>query len=70
MENNNFEELPIGFSMLLCTSKNAMKNFANLDNDTKKDIIKYITASEDGYEIKQRINKAVYYLDQNNLNFL
>lgn len=62
--------MPIGLMMSLAQHQNAMKNFALLDDEGQKSVIRYVEDSVTGEEAKNRIQNAVQNLEQGNNGFL
>ena len=67
---NFFKEMPIGFAMSLGMNEYAMDFYANLDENSRERIKKYIQNCSSGVEAKQKIHTAVQNLEKHNLNFL
>jgi uncharacterized protein YdeI (YjbR/CyaY-like superfamily) len=63
-------DMPIGLMMSLAQHQNAMRNFALLDDEGQKSVIRYVEDSATGEEAKNRIQNAVKNLEQGNSGFL
>ena len=63
MENNSKKEMPIGFIMSLMQSEKALNAYSYLENSEKESIIDYITNPLNGDDVKQKIDKVIYELE-------
>ncbi len=68
MKNSNKEALPIGFTMGLAQDKIALNTYSKLSDEQKDKINAYINLSTTGKEAKQKINKVIEDLKNNNAN--
>lgn len=68
--NNNYFEMPIGFSLSIGTNQEALKYFGNLDIDMKNKIKSYIQNCTDENDAKYRINNAIDCMSKGNISFL
>ncbi len=64
-EYNQPEDLPLGLMMQLGTNMNAMNTFANLSISEKEEIINYIKGDGMEDDVKERIEKVMNALENN-----
>jgi hypothetical protein len=69
-EPNALSELPLGLAMSLAQNEDAMKNFSNLTEEKKSQIISFIQSSATGAEAKHRVLDATDGLAHNSIDFL
>lgn len=62
---NEPEDLPLGLMMQLGTNMNAMNTFANLAISEKEEIINYIKGDGMEDDVKERIEKVMNALENN-----
>ncbi|QEH67324.1 hypothetical protein [Cellulosilyticum sp. WCF-2] len=62
---NEPEDLPLGLMMQLGTNMNAMNTFANLSISEKEEIINYIKGDGMEDDVKERIEKVMNALENN-----
>ena len=62
---NEPEDLPLGLMMQLGTNMNAMSTFANLSISEKEGIINYIKGDGMESNVKERIEKVMNALENN-----
>lgn len=62
---NEPEDLPLGLMMQLGTNMNAMNTFANLSISEKEEIINYIKGDGMEEDVKERIEKVMNALENN-----
>ncbi|MDD2376938.1 MAG: hypothetical protein PHD15_06125 [Clostridia bacterium] len=62
--------MPIGFIITIFQNKDALKYFANLDENTKQRISDYIQNVTTGEESKEKIYNSIQGLANQNVNFL
>ncbi len=56
---DNEHQLPVGLGMRLALDMDAMKNFVNLSDQSKKQLVDYIEGSTTGDEAKSRVTEVV-----------
>jgi hypothetical protein len=56
---DNEHQLPVGLGMRLALDMEAMTNFANLPDNSKKQLVDYIEGSTTGDEAKSRVTEVV-----------
>lgn len=56
---DNEHQLPVGLGMRLALDMDAMKNFVNLPDTSKKQLVDYIEGSTTGDEAKNRVTEVV-----------
>ncbi len=56
---DNEHQIPEGLGMRLALDMNAMKNFSNLPDDSKKQLVDYIQSSTTGDEARNRVTEVV-----------
>lgn len=56
---DNEHQLPVGLGMRLALDMDAMKNFVNLSDQGKKQLVDYIEGSTTGDEAKNRVTEVV-----------
>ena len=56
---DNEHQLPVGLGMRLALDMDAMKNFVNLSDQSKKQLVDYIEGSSTGDEAKNRVTEVV-----------
>ncbi|MBP1756944.1 MAG: hypothetical protein H6Q59_3342 [Firmicutes bacterium] len=56
---DNEHQLPVGLGMRLALDMDAMKNFVNLSDQGKKQLVDYIEGSTTGDEAKNRVTDVV-----------
>ncbi|MDF2942398.1 MAG: hypothetical protein K0S01_1256 [Herbinix sp.] len=56
---DNEHQLPVGLGMRLALDMDAMTNFVNLPDNSKKQLVDYIEGSTSGDEAKQRVTEVV-----------
>lgn len=56
---DNEHQLPVGLGMRLALDMAAMTNFANLPDNSKKQLVDYIEGSTTGDEAKNRVTEVV-----------
>ena len=62
---NEPEDLPLGLMMQLGTNMNAMNTFANLSISEKEEIINYIKGDRMEDDVRERIEKVMNALENN-----
>lgn len=53
------DSIPVGLGMKLALDMDAMKNFANLPDEKKQELVHYIEGSTTGDEAKNRVYEVV-----------
>lgn len=53
------DSIPVGLGMRLALDMDAMKNFANLSDERKQELVQYIESSTTGVEAKNRVTEVV-----------
>ena len=61
---DNEHQLPVGLGMRLALDMDAMKNFVNLSDQGKKELVDYIEGSTTGDEAKNRVTEVVRNLHE------
>ncbi len=56
---DNEHQLPVGLGMRLALDMEAMTNFVNLPDNSKKKLVDYIEGSTTGVEAKSRVTEVV-----------
>jgi hypothetical protein len=56
---DNEHQLPVGLGMRLALDMEAMTNFVNLPDNSKKQLVDYIEGSTTGDEAKNRVTEVV-----------
>ena len=56
---DNEHQLPVGLGMRLALDMDAMTNFVNLPDNSKKQLVDYIEGSTTGDEAKHRVTEVV-----------
>jgi hypothetical protein len=56
---DNEHQLPVGLGMRLALDMEAMTNFANLPDNSKKQLVDYIEGSTTGDEARSRVTEVV-----------
>jgi hypothetical protein len=56
---DNEHQLPVGLGMRLALDMDAMTNFVNLPDNSKKQLVDYIEGSTTGDEAKNRVTEVV-----------
>ncbi|MDF2485126.1 MAG: hypothetical protein K0R46_1294 [Herbinix sp.] len=56
---DNEHQLPVGLGMRLALDMDAMKNFVNMPDQSKKQLVDYIEGSTTGDEAKSRVTEVV-----------
>ena len=56
---DNEHQLPVGLGMKLALDMDAMTNFVNLSDNSKKQLVDYIESSSTGEEARNRVNEAI-----------
>ena len=63
-------DIPLGFGMALFQEAVARRNFENLSNDRKDDVVRYLQSGNvTGQDAKEKIETAVENLKNNNTGF-
>lgn len=70
MKNNNKSNVPVGFTMNLAQSPQALNYYSNLSEEERNKINNYIESSTSGNEAKKRIENVISNLENNHLNTL
>ena len=70
MSINENKEIPIGLAMKLALNEYAMEYYSGLDEITEDKITNFVQSGNDGFETKDRINKAVKEMAENRTDFL
>ena len=63
---DNEHQLPVGLGMRLALDMQAMTNFVNLPDSSKKNLVDYLESSTTGDEAKHRVTEVVSNLHNGN----